>query len=61
VNEKKEKKNNGLFYYSMNGIEKTYNSTFSSKLDKTRETVKKKEQKFERQNRWKMIKDICQR
>ena len=54
MNEKKEKKEKGLFYYSMNGITTT-------KLDFTKETVKKKEQKFERQNRYKMIKDICQK
>jgi len=54
MNEKKEKKEKGLFYYSMNGITTT-------KLDFTRENVKKKEQKFERQNRYQMIKDICQK
>ena len=52
MNEKKEKK--GLFFKTMNGITTT-------KLDFTRENAKKKEQKFERQNRYQMIKDICQK
>ena len=54
MDEIKEKKNKGLFYYSMNGITTT-------KLDFTRENVKKKELKFQRQNRYQMIKDICQK
>jgi len=52
MDEKKEKK--GLFFKTMNGITTT-------KLDFTREAAQKKEQKFERQNRYKMIKDICQK
>ena len=52
MDEKKEKK--GLFFKTMNGITTT-------KLDFTREAALKKEQKFERQNRYQMIKDICQK
>lgn len=51
---KKEKKEKGLFGHSKNNI-------ITTKLDFTRETVKKKEQKFQRQNRYKIIKEICQR
>tara|TARA_R110002167_G_scaffold188302_1_gene389804 strand:+ start:140 stop:304 length:165 start_codon:yes stop_codon:yes gene_type:complete len=52
--DEKREKNKGLFYKTMNGITTT-------KLDFTREAASKKEQKFERQNRYKMIKDICQK
>jgi len=54
MDDKKEKKNKGLFYHSKNNL-------ITTKLDFTRENVKKKEQKFERQNRYKIIKEICQR
>ena len=50
----KKKKNHNLFFKTMNGI--TY-----TKFNFTREAAQKKEQKFERQNRYKMIKDICQK
>lgn len=54
MEEKKKKKKKSFFEHSMDGITTT-------KLDYTREAAKKKEQKFERQNRYQMIKDICQK
>ena len=49
--DEKKQKNHNLFFKTMNGI--TY-----TKFNFTREAAQKKEQKFERQNRYKMIKDI---
>ena len=53
MDEKKQKKNS-LFFKTMNGITQT-------KFNFTKEAALKKEQKFERQNRYQMIKDICQK
>jgi len=52
--DEKKQKNHNLFFKTMNGI--TY-----TKFNYTKEAALKKEQKFERQNRYQMIKDICQK